>query len=427
VKGCTKRFWAVMTILAVAAPAGADTQLNIGGQIRLREQLDKRSFDTSAVTSNFAEMRTRVSVEAVIDDNTHAFVQLQDSRIAGDTTFFGAPASGALNDGKNVDIHQAYVLVDNIFGEGWGGKGGRFEFAHGNERVFGPVGWSNVGRSWEGMMLWYDNPDFKATGFWLKSRELMDPSYNRDFDIFGLYGNVKAMENARFDLFGFYEYDADTNGYAPGINRLGRFNFGLYYYREYKQFDFELNGVYQLGKMPRGMLPDSVEIDISAFLAAFEVGYTFAGAGNARVAAGIDYASGDDGKDTTKFKAYNNLYYTGHKFRGYMDYFVSSDTAGLMDLMLRGKIDPTKGWTVKGDLHYFLTAQKYHVPPPLDTTKTANEVGIEVDLTVTTTRVAGVQLDAGASIFLPKETFAGMKNPDPGFWAWSMATVNFGK
>ncbi|MFQ6007346.1 MAG: alginate export family protein, partial [Candidatus Zixiibacteriota bacterium] len=383
----------------------------------------------------FAEMRTRVGVEAIIDDNTHAFIQPQDSRIAGDLSRFGQPTSGTLNDAHNTDLHQAFVQIDNIFGEGWGGKAGRFEFTHGNERVFGPVGWDNVGRSWEGIMFWNDNPDFKATGFWLKSRELMEPTYNRDFDIFGLYGNVKAMEDARLDLFGFYEYDADTNGYASGINQLDRINLGLYYQRDYRQFDFEVNGVYQFGKQPSGIpvwssngdtLLDTVksEVDIAAFMFTFEVGYSFEGAGNARLAAGIDYSSGDDGSDTTKFKTYQNSYYTGHKFRGYMDYFVPSFTAGLVDLMFRGKVDPTEGWTVSGDLHYFMTAEDYL--SPIDTS-TTTDVGLEFDLTVTTTRVAGVKLDAGASIFLPQEAFAGVKDPDPGFWAWSMATVNFGK
>lgn len=423
-KGLNKLLLVVVVVVAGAMLAQAATDVNITGQVRLRDQLDKKSFDTSATYKSFSEMRTRVGIEATVNDNAHAFVQLQDSRLFGGQSIFGQPTSGTLNDAHNVDIHQAYIQLDNIFGEGWGGKAGRFEFSPGNQRVFSACDWSNVGRSLEGGMLWYDNPDFKVTGFGVKVLELNSSSYNRDFDIFGLYGNIKALENCRLDLFGFYEYDADTNGYATGINQLDRINLGVYHYRTYQQFDFELNGVYQLGNMPCGMLPDTLELDISAFMVTFEAGYSFVGSGNARVAAGIDYSSGDDGSDTTKFKAYQNSYYGGHKFRGYMDYFVSSNTLGLMDLMLRGKVDPTPGWTIKGDFHYFSTAQDYTSPIDGSATK---DVGIEVDLTASTTRVAGVNLMAGASIFLPKEASAGMKDPDPGIWAWSMATVNFGK
>jgi hypothetical protein len=430
VKGLNKLLLIVVVISAMAVPAQADTQLSIGGQIRLREQLDDKSFDTSGAANQFAGMRTRVNIEATVDDNTHGFVQFQDSRIAGVNDL-----SGTVNDGKNVDLHQAFIQIDNIFGEGWGGKAGRFEFSQGNQRVLSACGWSNVGRSWEGGMLWYDNPDFKVTGFWLKRLELQSSAYNRDFDVFGLYGNIRAMDNCKLDLFGFYEYDADTNGYATGINQLDRMNVGLYYQRNYQQFDFELNGVYQFGTMPGDTsewssngdtLIDTVksELDIAAFMFTFEAGYSFTGSGNARVAVGIDYASGDDGSDTTKCKTYNNLYYGGHKFRGYMDYFLGSNDAGLMDLMLRGKVDPAPGWTVKGDLHYFMTAEDY--TSPIDASATS-DVGIEFDLVVSTTRVAGVNLDAGASVFLPKEAFAGMKDPDPGLWMWTMATVNFGK
>jgi len=429
VKGLNKLLLIIVVTLAVAVPAQADTDIKVSGQVRLREQFEDKSFDTSAAGNQFADMRTRIGVEATIDDNAHGFVQFQDSRMAGGYTFFGEPTSGQLNDGKNVDLHQAFIQIDNIFGEGWGGKAGRFEFSHGNERVFGPVGWDNVGRSWEGIMFWNDRPDFRVTGFWLKALELQSSAYNRDFDIFGLYGNIRAMENCNFDLFGFYEYDADTNGYATGISQLDRINLGLYYQRTYQQFDFEMNGVYQFGTIPTRKplwFGDTVktEWDIAAFMFAFEAGYSFVGPSNARIAAGIDYSSGDDGSDTTKFKAYQNSYYTGHKFRGYMDYFVSSNTPGLMDLMLRGKVDPTPGWTVRGDLHYFMTAEDYI--SPIDTSATT-DVGIEFDLTVSTTRVAGVNLDVGASIFLPEEAFAGMKDPDPGFWVWSMATLNFGQ
>jgi hypothetical protein len=440
VKGLNKLLLIIVVTLAVAMPAQADTDIKVSGQVRLRKQFEDKSFDTSAAGNQFADMRTRVNVKATVDDNTHAFIQFQDSRIAGANSL-----SGTLNDGKNVDLHQAFIQIDNIFGEGWGGKAGRFEFSQGNQRVLSACGWSNVGRSWEGGMLWYDNPDFKVTGFGLKRLELKDPGYNRDFDIFGLYANVKALENADFDLFGFYEYDADTNGYATGINQLDRMNVGLYYQRNYQQFDFELNGVYQLGTQPSGTpawsedgdtLTDTVksELDISAFMFTFEVGYNFSGAGNARVAAGIDYASGDDGSDTTKCKTYNNLYYGGHKFHGYMDYFCPGAVAGkayadagLMDLMLRGKVDPVPGWTIKGDLHYFQSAEKYIDPMDTLGLTATSDVGIEFDLTVSTTRVAGVNLVAGASVFLPEEAFADMKDPDPGFWVWSMATLNFGK
>jgi len=396
----------------------AETEINISGQVRIRGEIDKKNFTPDAYTQSFSLLRTRIGIEAIVDQNTHAFVQFQDSREFGDYTAWGAPASGSLNDGRNVDIHQAYIQIDNLFGKGWGSKAGRFELNLGNQRVFGAVGWSNIGRVWEGGSFWYNNDKYNFSFYWLKKQELNNTAYNNDFDIFGVYSQFKELN---LDLYGFYEYNADTNGLGQGINQLDRVNLGTYYKRKYQQFDFEANGVLQLGTLPRPGMMDST-LDISAFMFTFETGYSFEGTGKARVAGAVDYTSGDDDPTDDKYNTYNNLYYTGHKFRGYMDYFVGSNQSGLMDLILRGKIDPTNGWTIKGDFHYFTTAKNYADPINGGITK---DVGAEIDLTVKTTRVKGVNLQWGASLFLPSESFAGMKDPDPGIWLYEMTTVNF--
>ena len=413
-----------LLIFAVVCPAVADTDIGVFGQVRMRVEADGRNFDKSATALNHADMRTRMVLEAIVDGNAHTLIQFQDSRRAGEDGL-----SGTLNYGKLGDVHQAWLKLDNLFGKGWGAKGGKFEFALGNERVFGPVDWHNVGRSWQGLMFWYDHAKVNIMPFWLKRVELNDSSYNRDFDIFGVAANIKDLN---WELFATYEYNADSTDLTT--NKLDRISMGTYCKREYNHFDFELNGVLQFGNSASPDTVDdttinTVELDISAYMFTFEVGYSVPGAANARVAAGIDYTSGDSDENDDKSKAYDNLYYTNHNFRGYMDYFTKLrlagkryENAGLMDLMLRGEFDPIPGWTVKGDLHYFSTAQDY---PSLLDSRLTKDVGLEFDLTVSTTRVAGVNLTTGVSMFLPNEAFAGITDPDPSFWGYSMATVNF--
>jgi hypothetical protein len=430
---------AAICLFILACPVVADTDIGVSGQVRLRIENDAKSFSPSAATQNFADMRTRVVVEGLVDDNAHIFVQFQDSRRAG-----ADDLSGTLKNGKNGDIHQAWISVDNLFGKGWGAKGGKFEFNLGNQRVFGAVGWSNVGRTWNGLMFWHKNEKMKIMPFWLKRLELNDPGYNRDFDIFGITAKVNSLN---WESFAIYEYDADSTGLTK--NKLGRFTLGTYYKRKHQKFDFELNGAFQFGSMAFGTTISSVdtlvdgtdttffnnynttELDISAFMLTFEAGYQVCSKHNGRVAVGVDFTSGDSDAADDKNEAYNNLYLTAHKFNGYMDYLTAAgkagkpyENAGLIDLMLRGKMDPIKGWTVKGDLHYFATAQDYIYEGSVDTTMT-KDVGFEFDLTVITTRVAGINLTAGASIFLPKEAFAGLTDPDPTYWSYGMATVNF--
>jgi hypothetical protein len=440
VKALLKLFLVLAVLCSLAVPAMADTDIGVSGQIRLRIETDEKDFGDSITTLNFADMRSRMVLEAIVDNNAHVFIQYQDSRRAGDDDL-----SGTTINGKNGDVHQAWLKVDNLFGKGWGAKGGKFEFILGNERVFGAVGWSNVGRSWQGLMFWYDNPKAKIMPFWLKRLELNDPGYNRDFDIFGILALVKDLN---WESFAVYEYNADSTGLTR--NKLGRFTLGTYYKREHQKFDFELNAALQAGDMATFgneiISVDTIlwgidttfvnhynplELDISAYMFTLEVGYQVCSKKNGRVAVGVDFTSGDSNTDDNKHKTYDNLYNTGHKFNGYMDYFTASkltgkpyEKAGLIDLMLRGGLDVIRGWKAKCDIHYFMTAQEYSYIGETDPNYT-RDVGFEFDLTVSTTRVAGVNLVAGASLFLPEDAFAGVPNPDPGFWSYWMATVDF--
>ncbi len=426
---------AMLFLTAIPVLAGPD--IKIDAQVRARTQMDDRSFKTEdslgGAIDNFRELRTRVGIMGTVKDNAHIYIQFQDSRVAG-----AAPGtSGGLSGTNGVDLHQGYIKLDNIFGEGWGGMAGRFEFVKGNHRFFGNVGWHQMGRSWDGAALWYSNEDFNVTGFGLNVLELRDKTFDSDFNAYGLYGTINSLN---LDLFTLFEVNSDTSGYQPDIKPLSRMNLGMYYHRNHEQFDFAMNGVYQMGTMVGDKVEyytidvlDSVvasEVDIAAFLFTFEGGYTLEGDLNARAAVGIDYSSGTDAGDTssTDYKTYSNSYYTGHKFQGYMDYFLPStmkgkayEHAGLMDIMFRAKLDPIPGWTLKGDFHYFTTAADY-ISAYDDSTLT-KDVGMEFDFSVSTVRVAGVNLTAGASVFLPKDHWVGMEDSNMGFWAYTQAIV----
>lgn len=416
---------AMVLVLMVAGVVWAGSDVDVSGQLRLRIENNGTSFDTSATTLNFADMRTRIALSTTVAENAHVFVQFQDSRRAGE-----AGRSGTLGSGNKVDMHQAWVKLDKLFGEGWGAKAGKFEFILGNHRVFGNVGWSNVGRSWQGMMLWYENPEAKIMPFWLKRVERMDGGYNADFDIFGATLDIVKLN---LNSFVAWEHDADSTDLAR--NKMDRLTIGAYYQRTSGPWDFELNAALQVGTMAAadtvivpGPVDDTIKYsnpDISAMMFTFEAGHTFPGPKNARVAVGIDYTSGDKDATDDKYKAYNNLYFTGHKFNGYMDYFVGGMNAGLMDVMVKGSAELAPGWIAKLNFHFFKTAQDYVDPMDTSGTTVTSDVGMEIDVTVITTRVAGVKLVAGGSVFLPQDAFAGVKDADITFWNYFMATINF--
>jgi hypothetical protein len=407
--------------MAFALTAAAETEVDVSGQIRVRTEFDDRLFGEENTLNMFTLMRTRLGIGATVDDNARFFVQVQDSRtLGGIDAFYGMQSGLGLNNTKNLDLHQAYLKVKRLWVDGLGLKLGRFEVAFGDERILGPVGWDNVGRSWEGGMLWYKAEKFTLKGMFLKALEFNAPfkevTMNRDFSVYAL---IAKIHDPGLELFWVYEYDADTLFVtADDANDLDQFTIGGYYQNEVDQIDYHVNAAYQMGKLYD-------QYDISAYMFAGEVGYSFTGERPARVALGIDYASGDDGSDD-EWNTYDNLYYTGHKFRGYMDYFLGSNTVGLIDLMGRGKTELATDWWLMGDFHWFRTAEEYGVGDC-----SCSDVGAEIDLSVKTKSVKGVDLTGGASFFFPKENFGEYRFPGTGFdpntgmWLYYMFTLNF--
>jgi hypothetical protein len=149
------------------------------------------------------------------------------------------------------------------------------------------------------------------------------------------------------------------------------------------------------------------------------MGCTFPGETKYRAALGIDYASGDDNPADDDYNAFDNLYYTGHKFRGYMDLFTPSNTEGLMDVYLRQGLSPAKDWTLAGDVHLFRTAAGYRSVKDGKETKAR---GLELDVLARTTKLQKAILEVGGSVFFPSEDWQG-KDADPALWGYAMVTV----
>ena len=204
--------FALVAILAIAGfesiADAAETKLNFTGQLRFRTEGSRRSFSPDATMREYTLLRTRLALDAAIDEDTHVFIQFQDSRFFGGTDLRGHANSGTLNNGSNVDLHQAYIKFNNLFNEHWGFQAGRFEVNLGNQRVFGAVGWSNNARSWEGMDGWFQNGAVQATGYWLKRLERNTLETGSDFNIYGVNADIKKIGA---EVFGFFERDANRD------------------------------------------------------------------------------------------------------------------------------------------------------------------------------------------------------------------------
>jgi len=412
----------VLLTLAVVMPLRgvvAETEVTIGGEVRWRNEWDKRSFDPDATVGAYGDLRTRLSVDALVDSNARAFMQFQDSRRLGGRSAAGEYTSGTLVSGFNVDMHQAYVEILKWTDYGLSFKGGRFEVALGNERVFGTVGWSNVGRSWEGVEFGWKGKclDVRFLGLW--RRELGDEYQDRDYKIAGL---VSAQPKIGSELFVFRELDSDklVEGASSGIKALDRISLGGHIKRAIGPVTLESNLVYQFGERRHIGGDGYFAQDISAFLVTAEISGVVHERRKIALGAGVDYASGDDDPNDDTFSGYDNLYYTGHKFRGHMDYFVESRPEGLVDIIARASGEIVSGWMVGAHFHHFMSAADYVGAGGAKT----NKIGSELDVFWSTREIRGALLNQGVSAFFPSRAYSAA-GADPAIWWYWMMTVAF--
>jgi hypothetical protein len=420
-----------------------DPEIVIDGQIRYRGNADGRDFDQDTEIRQFGELRTRLGLRATPQDRLTIYAQIQDSRILGSN-------SGGLVNDANVGLHQGYLLYG--LGSGLALQAGRFEMSYGNQRLVGTVGWSNVGRTWDGLRLSRECEPRRLDLFWVKRVESTllidaagDPLFDRDVDHDFLGLNLR-FKPKNVELFVYVDSDRVPRSTAdlPGARdpyEIDRDNvlvtFGAHSGRTFGAgFDYVFNGALQVGSNMWRVPPDTIppdppppevfEEDVSARMINFELGYTFSVRTKPRLAVMIDYASGDDDLADENVHSFDNLYYTGHAFRGYMDYFLTSSPYGLVDVALRFKMAVSPQWSVRFDAHDFRAATDY--PSGEDGEHKDSAIGKEVDLVVTFSDDR-VGFESGVGVFDADDAAASydpvFAGPDNGVWAYSLFSARF--
>lgn len=344
------------------------------GQLRLRGEADHR---TVAVAADFATLsRIRVGVDASLLDWMGVYLQLQDARAWG-------TESNTLTDAgaDNFDLHQGFAELGRT--KAFNARLGRQEFALADERLIGAVGWSNTGRSFDGVRLLGEGSGTTWTVFWYNVAERdsllavgLNPQANQGINDDGwLLGGFAArrMGDATSELTFLVDREALTDeSYTLNLRVHGQTG----------TFQYDAAGAYQFGP------------DRGAWFGSAKAGVVIAG-GN--VAAQLDYLSGDSDPDDDRTKAFNTLYATNHKFYGYMDYILfipeQLDQAGLVDAVLRGSLNALASTSIRIDLHRFSTAEKRDGERAL---------GTELDLIGRWNVAPPANLELGIGLFVPE-------------------------
>jgi hypothetical protein len=404
----------IIVILLTALSYSQTGNFNITGHLQLRSELDGRDFSHDTHPLTFTSLRTRLGAEKSFG-NLNFFVQIQDSRVFGEEP-------STLSSISNVDLHQGYVVLTDIFNLPLSLQAGRFEMVYGTERFFGAVGWHYIGRSWDGARIRIKsglNLDLFALTKAESQRYIGNatpavypyPAANvPSTSIYGFWASFNAGTGSQVDPFLYYEINrVRFQGEDPV---LSMYTAGLNYFYRRQNFSAIFEGAYQFG--------ESNNTGIDAYLLSLQLMHTQS---SFRIGAGADILSGNRPEDN-RLRTFDPAYGTNHKFYGFMDYFinipVNTRSLGLHDFYLTAGFTPSDSKFSGNIWVHVLTSNQKLVEEYM--------FGQEIDLTLTYSFVKGTNLTWGGSIFLPGDlmkTFfrAREVREDPAFWSYIMISA----
>lgn len=391
--GPTACLTALLT-LGVVQPSGAQqVPVQFSGQVRLRPEWDDRTAVTGADAAVL--IRTRLGIQATLSRSVGVFIQLQDSRAFGEET---SPLADGSAD--RLDLHQAYIELSAEAGPAAvRATAGRQELTLANERLLGPVDWSNTGQAFDGLRVQVTGPRerVRLIGFAAVVREYdrvaatgLDPRANegedRDHGFFGL-----IVEAPRAQLFLLHDRNAAYRSFT-GVDRT---TVGARAERTLAgRVRLEAEGAYQLGNQLAlgGVGPKQ---DIGAWFGGGRIAWLQPVRPLGSVSIGVDWLSGDADPGDVEYEAFHVLYGTNHRFYGFMDLFLDpaaqTGDRGLVDGMGEIAVRLRRDFTVSAVLHRFQVAERAGAAE--------RTLGSELDLTVPYTVARGTTLQAGYSYF----------------------------
>ena len=377
----------------------AELPFKVKGQVRTRLEWNDNDF-ISGDADQVHLLRTRIGISAQPHKHTGVFVQLQDARQWGEESNTLADGSG-----DNIDFHQAYIKIDQLFAQPLSVQLGRQEMLYGGQRLIGAVGWHHIGRAFDAVQARYGTQSYVD----LFNAKLAEKG-KRDRNFYGIYAHIAANGYA-WEPYVLFEHD--KNGGTDDLKRatLGLHAKGLFKGATGHGFGFEFESAYQTGSL--------ASQDVAAFLGSGLLTYASPHWREHKLTLGLDYLSGDDDATDGDYKVFDTLFATNHKFYGYMDFFlnipVHTGQGGLLDIALKGEMNAAPNTKLALHMHHFALAEGGE-----------KALGQEVDAVLTHSYNKAYRMQWGGSFFLPGAAMETMKGGDePAFKTYLQTLANF--
>jgi len=355
--------------LATALPAAADLQtVQVGGELRIRGQYWRHSFDDPTATTytgnmirwpasalggrpigdpygrqtivsffdwdnrgddyRLVEQRTRLNVRADFTEEVTGYIELESYEAWGED-FRSNYITGVDRRGSgDVEVYQAYIELRDLFGVPLQLRLGRQEVVLGsgwligaNDRLpeFG-------GLSFDAVRLTYATDQFSVDALWAKLAERFSDWNDCDRDLYALYGSYTGIEAVAFDAYWLLLRDAaplrDTAATWLGEkieDWLGLDDYettylhtvGLRMHGERGGFDYSVDGAYQFGNAShvgvlfKPFVYGDADAEFDAWAGDLEIGYTFDHRMRPRLWIGAAYFEGEDNRDISFWEWWN--------------------------------------------------------------------------------------------------------------------------
>jgi len=470
--------------------------ISFSGQILTRYESNEHglngnsTFNDSSDAGDFIVSRVRLNADVAVNDTTSAFIQMSrnatwGSNAATNNNTGGAVggANGSFNvsdEDNNLGLHQAFFTLKNFASLPVDLKVGRQQIVLDGHRIFGNTIWTVGQQTHDAVRLDHKHDNMSMSYAWIMAAEGGVPTngaatVNTDKEIEAhmvyfkyagiLGGNLSVTYAGIIDPCGAVAAKAadaaqavacatettDNDMHTIGFRQAGQL-FGIDYRGEYYyQFgDADQDAATLNGSVGNTAVGSGTERD--AYMFGVRLGKTFKNV-NMKPSLTIwyDYLSGTTDADLDnsdqKYKSFNPVFDTGHKFYGLQDIFLgigggsaTSGTGGLglQDLAVKTKLSPAPGWTFKADYHWFYTAEgtaansqrgfsgnsDVAVQPNRNG---GSDLGTEVDLSLANKYNANTTITAGFSNYSNTQIFRDIRNVDGGGanWAYLMFDVKF--
>ncbi|UII25378.1 alginate export family protein [Fulvivirga maritima] len=308
----------------------AQAQFTVSGDFRFRSELRDGArvlLDSTKHASVVSSQRTRL-ITHFKEDRFEIKVTFQNARIWGqDRERANVPnlnlAEGWLKYKLNEDTTKGFFV-----------KVGRQHLVFDDGRIYGMRNWNDIAVSHDLALLQYENNGWNIIGgggYNNDANKYFESAYDVNFYRYlgVIWVNKQLNEQWQASLLNSVEGHEDENNYETLYPRATS---GVYVKKDKGNSPISLQAsfYYQYGKHPMGTKQSSYMYSI---VPTYQISKKW------KTTFGINYLSGNDQTEASdKNKSFNKLFGDGHRYYGYMDYFLNIEDntlgGGMRELFL---------------------------------------------------------------------------------------------